>query len=178
MNLTDKNTSYVIISSNRLDNMISFLWSNNYQIIPIKGYYNGEYEDSIIAYNFGDNDTLRKDIISMLNNFNEKCAIIKYKGETDSKKIFFDGSETPLGVILYNTESSDRSYLYNGLSFSFVEKKRYWKPKSKKDLKKGMIVEYLNNKKWNKHKINDPKSEYDKLFRLLIKYDKVRIEYK
>jgi len=67
------------------------------------------------------------------------------------------------------------SYLYEGLSFSFKEKIRYSKPKSKDDLKIGMIVEYQNKGKWVGYEIKNPQEDYDKLFKLLIKYDKVRI---
>lgn len=179
MNLTDDRISYTIISSKRLDAMMSFLWGKQYKIIPIKGYYKGNFEESIIAYNDSiDNDSLRKDVIFLLDNFNQECAIIKYKGETGAKKIFNNGSERLLDVIMYNTDSENKSYLHNGLSFSFIEKKRYWKPKSESDFEKGMIVEYLNNNKWSKHKVNNPSIEYDRLFKLLIKYDKIRIESK
>ena len=56
MNLSDSSISYLIMSSNKLDDMMSILWAKEYQIIPIKGYYKGNYEDSIIAYKGIDND--------------------------------------------------------------------------------------------------------------------------
>ena len=41
-----------------------------------------------------------------------------------------------------------------------------------------MFVEYFNNNKWNQKQITNIESEYDKTFKLLIKYDKLRIEHK
>lgn len=176
MNLSDNRISYLIMSSNKLDDMMSILWAKEFQIIPIKGYYKGNYEESIIAYKDNlDNDELRNEIIFLLNQFKQECAIVKYKGETGAKKLYFDGSEKPLGIVMYNTDDDNMSYLHNGLSFSFVEQVRYWKPKSKEDLKVGMVVEYQNKNRWLQHEIKNPSQEYDRLFKLLIKYDRVRV---
>ena len=42
-----------------------------------------------------------------------------------------------------------------------------------------MVVEYLNNKnKWCEMIVNNPDDEWDKLYKLLIKYNKVRISNK
>lgn len=167
----------MLISSSKLEDMISILYAKNYQIIPIKGYYHGQYEDSVMAFG-SDNDELRSDLIFLLNHFKENCGIIKYFGETGAKKIFHDGSEKPLGIVLYNTDADNMSYLYNGVSFSFVEQVRYWKPTKKEDFKVGMIVEYFNNNKWFKRTVEDPTSEYEKLYKLFIKYDKIRVASK
>ena len=69
MNLQEQNMSYVILSSDKLDDMISILYAKEYQIIPIKGYYRGQYEDSVIAFGRVDNDNLRKDVLFLLNQF-------------------------------------------------------------------------------------------------------------
>ncbi len=175
LGLDKPNTSFVIISSDKLDDVISILYAKDYQIIPLKGFYRGQYEDSIMAFGQVDNDNLRKDIIFLLNHFHEECAIVKYLGESNAKKIFKDGSEIPLGIVMYNTDSENVSYLYNGFSFSFVESKRYWKPTKKEDFRVGMLVEYFNNNKWYEKKVENPIDEYEKLYKLLIKYDKIRV---
>lgn len=175
MNLENENASYIILSSPRLNDVMSILWAKNYQIIQLKGFYRNNFEDSIMAFSDCDNDELRKDLIHLLNQFHQECGIIKYKGETGSKKIFNDGSEKPLGIVMYNTDSENMSYLYNGISFSFVESKRYWKPTKKEDFRVGMLVEYLNNNKWYQRKVENPQEEYEKFYKLLIKYDKVRV---
>ena len=155
--------------------MLSILYAKNYQVLPIQGYYNDKFENSAMAFSTGDNDELRKDLIFLLNQFHQDCGIIKYFGETGAKKVFKDGSEKPLGIVLYNTDSDNISYLYNGLSFSFVEQTRYWKPTKKEDFKIGMIVEYLNNKNWIKKEVKNPDDEFKNLYQLMIKYDKIRV---
>jgi hypothetical protein len=175
IDLSSYNISYFLLSSNNLDDVISVLYAKNYQVIPIKGYYKGHYEDSVIAFGSYDNDELRKDIIFLLNHFHINHGVIKYSGEGEVKKIFGDGSEKPMSIALYNTDEENKSYLYNGVSFSFIEEKRYWKPNKKEDFKVGMLVEYLNNNKWYTQKVENPSEEYDRLYKLLIKYDKIRV---
>jgi hypothetical protein len=41
-----------------------------------------------------------------------------------------------------------------------------------------MIVEYLNKDKWYKKEVENPLDEWNKLWKLLIKYDKVRVAAK
>lgn len=176
MNIKNERLSYILISSEKIDDISSVLWAKDYTILPIKGYYKGQYENSVMAYSNVDNDQLRKDAIFLLNNFSQECAIIKYLDETGAKKIYPDGSEKPLGIVMYNTDAENKSYLYNGISFSFVEQARYWKPKSKEDFKIGMIVEYFNNNKWYQQEVKNPSEEFDGLYKLLIKYDKIRVQ--
>jgi hypothetical protein len=178
MDLTNKNLSFILLSSDKIESMLSILYAKDYQILPIKGFYRGQYENSALAFSDVDNDELRKELIFLLNHFDQECGIIKYKGETGAKKIFRDGSEKPLGIVLYNTDSDNVSYLYNGLSFSFVEQVRYWKPTKLEDFKVGMIVEYLNNNKWFEKKVENPEDEWDRMFKLLSKYDKLRVALK
>lgn len=175
IDLSNSKLSFILLSSDRLDDMISILYAKDYQIIPLRGYYQGQYEDSAMALSSIDNDELRKDLIFLLNQFHQDCGIIKYIGETNAKKVFRDGSEKPMGITLYNTDSENISYLYNGLSFSFVEQVRYWKPTKIEDFRVGMIVEYLNNNKWYQKKVENPKQEWDDMYKLLSKYDKLRV---
>jgi hypothetical protein len=174
--LEQPNASYIIISAQNIDSLMSLLYAKEYNVLPIKGYYDGQFEDSIMAYKQCDNDDLRRDTIFMLDQYNQESAIIKYLGETDARKIFWTGEERPLGVILYNTDSANKSYLHNGISFSFVEKARYRVPK-KEEIKVGMVVEYMANNKWHEKKVRDVDTEWEKMFKLLAKYEKIRIAY-
>jgi hypothetical protein len=178
MDLTNKNLSFILLSSDKIESMLSILYAKDYQILPIKGFYRGQYENSALAFSDVDNDELRKELIFLLNHFDQECGIIKYKGESNAKKLFSDGSEKPMGIVLYNTDSDNISYLHNGVSFSFVEQVRYWKPNKLEDFKVGMIVEYLNNNKWFEKKIENPVDEWDRMFKLLSKYDKLRVALK
>ena len=167
-------SSYIILSADRINEMTTVLYTKEYQIIPIKGYFNGIFEDSVIAYG-QDNESLRRDIIFLLDHFHQESAIVKYQGETNAKTVFFDGSEHPMDLLVYNTDSTKKTYIHNGISFAFKEAKRYWIPKTMDDLKVGMIVEYMNNNKWYERKVQNPSEEWEKLYKLLIKYDKLRV---
>jgi len=187
-NLSDPNISYILFSpesesnseeenKNLYERACSILYSKDYTIIPVRGLYDGVYENSFIALpRHPSNDDLRKDSIYLLDSFHQDSVIIKYVGEESSSKILSDGSEKPMSVALYNADLNNKTYLYNGVSFSFIEEKRYYSPKQKSDLKNGMIVEYFNNNKWNTKQISDIDKEYEELYKLLIKYNKLRIE--
>jgi len=178
VNLQNPNISYLILSSGNIDDMTSVLYAKEYQILPLQSYYKEAFNESAMGYSDVDNDTLRKDTLFILNHFHQESAIIKYKGETVPKKIFRDGSEKILELNMYNTNSELVSYLYRGLSFSFVDAKRYWVPRSKEDFKAGMVVEYFNNNQWTEKVVENPNVEWDKLYKLLLKYDKVRVQSK
>jgi hypothetical protein len=165
----------MILSSDKIEDIISILYAKDYPLFLIKQYYRGVYKDSVLVIG-QDNDDLRKDLIFILNLFHEDYGIIKYLDEVEAKKVFSDGSEKNLEVVMYNSNTDNVSYIYNGISFSFLEKDRYWKPSKKEDFKIGMLVEYLNNNKWYSKRVEDPNYEYDKIYKLLIKYDKIRIK--
>ena len=44
------------------------------------------------------------------------------------------------------------------------------------NFKVGMVIEYLNKDKWFKKRVEDPNSEYEKMYKLFIKYDKIRVQ--
>ena len=80
MQLENPKISFIILSSPKLEDMVSILYAKNYQIIPIQGFYRNNYENSIIAYSDIENDEMRSDLIFLLNHFHQECGIIKYKG--------------------------------------------------------------------------------------------------
>jgi hypothetical protein len=160
------------------EKICTILYSKDYTIIPVTGYYEGNYERSFIAICAGDSDTLRFDAIYLMDKFNQDSVIVKYKNENAATKVTPDGSEKPMSVAIYDSNLSNKTYLYNGVSFSFTEMKRYFFPKKKEDLKVGMIVEFFNNNKWTQKQVVNVDNEYEKMFKLLIKYEKVRVECK
>lgn len=175
LDLKNPNISYVLVSSDNLKALTSYLYSIGYNLLDIKGYYEGKFEDSIMAFSDKDSNEIFNDCIHMMEYFNQDCVIVKYKNDTSAKKIFKDGQERPLGILLYNTDSNNKSYIHDGLSFSFVEKQLYYFPKSKDDFKTGVIVECFSNNKWIEKRVINPDLEFDKMYALLIKYNKVRI---
>ncbi len=187
-NLLDKNISYIIISPEKSSNdklqnnvncekLCSILYSKDYTIFPITGFYEGKYEKSFLAISStNNNDELRFDAIYVMDQFDQESVIVKYKKDESASKIFYDGSEKTLSLLVYDSNLENKSYLYNGISFSFVENKRYYFPKKKEDLKNGMLVEYFNNNKWYQRQVSNIDIEYEKMYKLLIKYEKIRIE--
>lgn len=175
IDLNNPNLSFILLSSNKIDDLISVLYTRNFSVVPIKGYYKGNYEDSVIAYSDIDNNELRNHILILLNLFNQDCGFIKYLGHPEVTKIFKDGSERSMSVTLYNTDDENISYLLNGISFSFVEKVRYWKPTKLDDFKSGMIVEYFNGNRWSEKIVINPVQDWNDSLMLLCKYDKLRV---
>jgi hypothetical protein len=175
IDLNNPKLSFILLSSNSIDDLTSVLYAKCYQLMPIKGYYRNQYEDSVLAWGDFDNDEMRQDLLFLLQHFSQDCGFIKYTGETDVRKVYRDGSERNMATTLYNADEDNVSYLLNGLSFSFVERVRYWKPKKLEDFKVGMIVEYMNGNKWYQKKVENPNKEWNDMFMLLVKYDKLRV---
>ena len=188
-NLSDPNISYLIISPEKdflqsfennlsCERICSILYSKDYTIIPIKSYFEGKYDKSFIAINSGDNDDLRMDSIYLMDNFGTDSVIAKYSKEVNPSRIDKNGSEKPMILTVYDSNLENKSYLFNGISFSFSEQKRYFFPKKKDDLKSGMIIEYFNNNRWVPKQVSNVDTEFERMYKLLIKYEKVRIECK
>lgn len=185
LNLEDKNIAYLIISpekedkslmdnKNSCDKLQTILYSKGYTIIPVTGYYHGNYEKSFIAVSIDDNDTIRKDAIFLLDEFQQDSVIVKYKGESSPVKILSNGSEKLLSLSIYSDNSDNKTYLYNGFSFSFNERKRYKFLSDKSQLRVGMVIEFLNNDKWIEKEVINLELEYERMYKLLIKYGKLR----
>ena len=175
LNLKDPNLSYLLASADNVNSLISYLYSRNYHLLDIKGFYQGKFENSVLAFSGSSNNELRSDALHILRHFEQDCLIVKYRDESVAKKIFEDGQEKPMGILLYNTDSENKSYIYDGLSFSFVEQQLYYLPKKKEDFKSGMIVELFSNNKWIEKKIVNPEEEFNKIYNLMMKYNKIRI---
>ena len=184
-NLNDKNLSYIIISpekksnisiGNRFlcDKLSNILYSKDYTLFPITAHHSGLFERSFLAISSDNNNTLRKDAIFLIDEFEQDSIIIKYKNENMTKSILKDGSERVMKISYYDSDFNNKSYIYNGISFSFTEEKQYHFLTDKKQLKSGMIVEFYNDDRWVERKIQNPDIEYEKMYKLLIKYNKLR----
>jgi len=186
INLNDINISYMMCSPehsalSQMDNNVrcnkfmNMLYSMNYSVLPVYSYEKGVYEKNYLAICSEDNDVLRSESIYMMNEFNKDEIIVKYRGDVMLSKIIFDGNEVPVEVNYYDNNESKKTYIHEGISFTLNEKKRYFFPKKKSDLKSGMMVEYFNNNKWSPKMVNNIDIEYDRMYSLLMKYEKVRI---
>ena len=87
--LEQPNISYIIMSGDNMDALTSILWSKDYKLLTVQGYYENKFEDSVLAFKNVDNDELRRDTILLLEQYHQESAIIKYLGETEPKKIKF-----------------------------------------------------------------------------------------
>ena len=187
LNLLDRKLAYILISpekyyNSKLENDVncericSILYSKDYTILQVQGYYKNKYEKAFLAFTEDTNDNLRFDAIYLMDKFHQESVIVKYRDYDFVNKIMSDGSEKNLSLVLYDSEMKDRTYLYNGVSFTFLENKKYYFPKKKEELRKGLIVEYYNNNNWVKKEVVNIEIEWDKLYKLLTKYEKLRVE--
>ena len=189
LNLIDENSSYIIINPytnylSQFDNKLvlekicSVLYSKNYTIFSIFSINKSIRENSILAMCPDNNNSLRKDSIFLMDEFDQKSIIVKYKNDIEYKLIENTGEEFLLNIELYPDLNENRSlYVFNAISFAFEKKKRYFFPSKKEDIKKGMIVEYLNENRWVLKTINNVDLEYEKMYKLLMKYKKMRVSH-
>ena len=187
-NLTDPNLSYILISpvkkelqvfeNNRVcEEICTILWSRNYTVIPLNSYQEGYSEKVLLAISpTDDNDELRFDAVYLMEKCGKKSIIVKYKKYNESVCINYKGEEKSLNLSIYDSDLSKKCYVMDGVSFTFTEKKKYFFPKRKEELKQGMIVEYFNNNKWYYRQVLNVENEYEKMFKLLMKYEKLRVE--
>lgn len=188
LNLLDKNVGYLIVSpfQSRLsdvENLVelskiqSILYSREYSLISLTGYCGGNWDKSYIAYNDNHNELLREDATFLLKNTAQSEVVIKYKNEEFLKLLSETGAESLLSMHGYSENVTEsKIYIYNGFYFTLRPEKKYKLIESKSDLKSGMKVEYYNNEKWNEKVVQNIDLEYENMYKLLIKYNKLRIE--
>ncbi len=175
MNLLETNLQYILTSSSNMDALLSYIHSSNCSVLPIKGFYQNKWEDSVMIFNELSKFELNNLANFIMKNFNQDSVIIKYKGDNTAYS-YSNNNKKELDYALYNTNAENISYIHNGISFSFIEKPVYTKPINKNDLKVGMTVELLNNNKWLEKTIYDLDKEWKEIYELFIKYDKIRIK--
>lgn len=174
MNLENKDIGY-ILSPSKINGISSYLYSRGYKILEIKEYHKGKFQDSIIAWTIDKSQNIKEESLEIIKHFNQDQLIIKEINKSDIKKIFKDGSEKHLDFHMYSTNSEIKSYIHEGISFSFPEKQSYKFPKRKEDFKTGMTVECYSSSGWVPKIVDNIDTEYDKLYKTLSKYNKVRI---
>ncbi len=189
INIFDSKTNFILFSPEKSKNTLeenkvnceracSILYSKDYTLLSVIGIYQGEKEQSYLCYpNKMDNDKLRNDGLYLMKFFEQESVIIKYHGEDNITKIDENGEEIKMKYSFYSDDDANKTYLFNGISFTLTEQKRYHFPKSKSELKNGMKIEYFNNTEWSEKIIENLNIENEELYELLMKYNKVRIEY-
>lgn len=189
MNLDHKKSYYILISacsdlqddytnevqSSRLEDS---LYLKEYTIIKVG---NGD-STNMVSYigfkegiNSDENNELRYDAIELMDKFYQSSVIVKYYNEKKPKRILKNGSERPVRISKFNGDM-ENSYYSDGFSFSFIDEQEYYKPNKLSDIKSGMVVEVKNNhNEWIPREVVDPKKEWDNMYNLLVKYDRIRI---
>jgi hypothetical protein len=185
--LTDENTTYILIcpeseKASKLENYwnceraCSVLYSKDQTVLPINELRRGKYYKNYLGISsLSNNDEIRKEYLHILEFLDLESCIIKYVGEQQPKLLHKSGQEKLLSFSTYESVEDSSIYIHDGVSFCFKEVERYFFPNKKEQLKNGMIVEYFNNNKWNKKQIDNIDEEFDKMYKLLIKYNKLRI---
>jgi hypothetical protein len=157
--------------------------SNIYQMFKFLGdifYFNATtrkityYENVITNIEFEQEYNL-KFVVTL--EFGKKEIIVKYQGQYLLTKILEDGSEIPIEINYYDNNQGKKIYIHEGVSFTLNDKKRYFFPSKKEDLKSGMLIEYFNNNMWYQKKVDNLDTEYEKMYKLLMKYEKLRVCY-
>lgn len=187
--LSDSKVNFILFSPEKIENTLeenkinceracSILYSKDYTILSVDGVFEGNREQSYLCFpNTTDNDKLREDALYLMRFFDQKSVLVKYNGDTKVKKINESGEEIPMSHSIYNGDEMNKTYLFNGVSYSFIEEKRYYFPTSRNELRDGMKIEYFDNRDWTDKVIENLNKEYEELYQLLMKYKKVRIEY-
>jgi hypothetical protein len=185
--LTNPNISFILINpevkgSSQLENnwncerLCSVLYSKDFTVFTVKELYQNQYTNCFLGISSeNSNDEIRNEALQVLEFLNIDQAIIKYVGVSNPTLILKNGVEKPLEFSVNEGDENSKTYIHDGVSFCFKEAKRFHYPTKKDQLKEGIIVEYYNNNKWNKKQIVKLDEEFDKMYNLLIKYNKLRI---
>ncbi len=185
MNLTEESISFILISAHKADRssddnklrsgkLESILYAKEYNLEHIRGYYQGSWEDTYLAFTDIESSELKKDAIFLITQFDIDDVIIKYKSEPIIRRIYKDGKEKPLSLNAYDGEMQDRAYVIKDLSISFLEKKQYKMVSNKSEIKVGMTVEIFNNNKWIERSIENIDKEWSSIYNLFAKHNKLR----
>jgi hypothetical protein len=122
-----------------------------------------------------DNNDLRYDAIELMDKFYQNSVIVKYYNEKKPKRILQDGSERPVRITNFNGDMNN-SFYSEGASFSFVDEQEYFTPNKPTDIKEGMIVEVKNNhNEWIPREVINSEREWEKMYKILVKYNRIRI---
>ena len=71
LDLKNPNISYILVSSGDIRTLTSYLYSREYYLLDIKGYYEGKFEDSLLAFTEMPSDELKRDCLHIMEYFNQ-----------------------------------------------------------------------------------------------------------
>jgi len=185
INLLDVKTSYILFTPDHTSSGYSWLCEKYTSLTHAKGYSDIELISSDNDNNYcityvsycenAINDKIRLDAIALMSEFGASSIIVKYFGENKPTKILENGSERLLDISFYSNVVNERVYIQNGISFIFETLKRFYFPTKKEDLHKNMVIELYNDTKWIEYVVDDVETEWEDIYELFAKYEKIRI---
>ena len=175
MGFQDLDVSYIIISDTNIDNISSYLYSRDYKLIEMTKFKDGTFTDCLVGITEKIKSDVMSDINHISNHFKLQFVIAKFFGDECPVRLNENGTIDDLDLIMYDTNLDLDSYIKDGVSFSFVKKKKYSYPKEKKDFKVDMIIECYSSNGWIEKIVKDVDSEFDSIYSILSKFDRVRV---
>jgi hypothetical protein len=173
MDLNNKDISYVIFSGNKWSQIMSYLYSKEYTIHEMRTVQSDFIGKAILTYSSISNSELEKDTLFILEHFEEDHAYIKFKDTTEIQRIS-KYNINPVSVSMYESNDDQLKYIIGEYSFSFNKMDKYMLLEKKEQITEGMCLEYFNDNKWNKTIVNDVDKEWNSMYSLLSKYNKLR----
>lgn len=166
---------YILIVPKNEEAVCSYLWSVDYDI----DYMKTDKGDTVLIADlpYVESKRLKYDISNLYNLSIIERAYIKYDNSGYIHEVFSGGEEESFKITYFPTNENTEFFIYKNYSFSINNFKKYWKPSEEKDFKEGMVVELLNNNNWITMKVENPQKEFNDIYKLFIKYDKIRVEY-
>ena len=76
INLCDPKISFLLTSGNDMSNLSSYLYSREYHPLDVKGYYQGKFENSVLAFTNLSSNELRQDALHILKHFDQDCLCL------------------------------------------------------------------------------------------------------
>lgn len=181
MDLSSLGIGYLLFTDGDLDGVYFHLTnSGNFHVNEIKTYLNGVYGRAVVGVPRTVVECHKVKEIAIFPLLKMGCvrSIVKYQEKNHPVLLFPNGTENPLNPIPYNTDASRLTFIAEHFTFAFSEQQTYTFPEKKEDLSDNMILEYYDGNKWVERKVMDVNTEYEKMYRLLLKYKKIRVPSK
>lgn len=180
MKLNDPSIKFISLGVKQNSNAVAnWLNANGYDVVKFNQVHLNEEKICWMGISTEKtNNDVRFDAIKLLFHLNESMAIVKYGGEYTAKGLYANGSEFIIGIDKWddNPDKNTWGMVREGLFFSFKKKKRYYYIKEENELSKNLIVEIKDNKgNWKERLVLDPELEWENMYQLLSKYERVRI---
>lgn len=163
--------TYIIIDN--IQEYKNILIGNGYALYEMLSHNGIGYSNSYIAIINSEDEKIEEDCNTLIQNGLDKF-FVKYNKKDKIYK--YENNKYKLQEITYFPIEINESYNINNATFKFKNLKEYTNIKDKEELKNGMVVEVCDKNKWISKTIQNIDEEYDTIYKLMIKYNKVRIE--